>query len=220
MVEGDVMIEADDISGMHRAGAPAQGGSNGRTPGPRRWLAPWLAPLALGVPYLAELWREVGGEPLGLLLQDAFAVPLVLAATVLLSAVEQWARAGALTPRLRGWVRWTPRVALLLLVAFLALLSLDVFEEGRSAGEIALGLLLHNLPALALLAAALAAWRWPLVGAVGLAAFAAWWLLVIGNRGFSPSVFLLLAVLPLTLAALFLASALLDSPGRGSAQPA
>ena len=134
------------------------------------------------------------------------AAPLVLAASVLFAVVEQEARARALTPRLRRWLLWTPRVLLLGFVAFLALLSLDVFVEGRGPGAIALGLLLHNLPALVLLGVALLAWRWPWVGALGLAAFAAWWLPVFAGRGFLPSVVLLMAVLPLTVSALFLLS--------------
>ena len=44
------------------------------------------------------------------------------------------------------------------------------------------------------------------MGALGLAAFAAWWLPVFAGRGFLPSVVLLMAVLPLTVSALFLLS--------------
>jgi hypothetical protein len=121
---------------------------------------------------------------------------------------------------MQRWLVWTPRVLVLLFAAFLAIFSLDVVGEGRNAGEIALGLLLHNLPSLVLLAAALAAWRWPWVGAVGLAAFAAWWLLNFSGRMFFPSVFLQLAILPLTVAALFLAGALLGSPARHVGTPA
>ena len=53
-------------------------------------------------------------------------------------------------------------------------------------------------------AVACSTWRWPWVGALGLAAFAAWWLPVFAGRGFLPSVFLLMAVLRLTVSALFL----------------
>jgi len=82
----------------------------------------------------------------------------------------------------------------------------DVFEPERNHQQIALGLFMHNLPALGLLAVTVIAWRWPWVGAVGLAAFASWWLALFGSSGFLPSVFLLLAVLPLTVASLFLVS--------------
>ena len=140
------------------------------------------------------------------------AVPLVLAASVLLAVVEQEVRAQTLTPRLRRWLRWTPRTLLLAFAAVLALFSLDVFAPGRSAQDLALGLLMHNLPALVLLAAGLAAWRWPWVGALGLGAFAAWWLVLVSGRGFLPSEFLLLLVLPLIVATLFLLSWRLGGP--------
>ena len=90
-----------------------------------------------------------------------------------------------------------------LFVAFLAMFSLDVFVEGRSAQEIALGLLIHNLPALALLGAGLLAWRWPLAGALGLTGFVVWWLPMTLGHGFFLTVFLLLAALPLAVATLF-----------------
>ncbi|MCI0479242.1 hypothetical protein L0Y59_01735 [Candidatus Uhrbacteria bacterium] len=61
---------------------------------------------------------------------------------------------------------WIPRVLSLMFVAFLMLFSLDVFEPGRSAGEVALGLLIHNIPALVLLALTVVAWKRELVGAV------------------------------------------------------
>jgi hypothetical protein len=142
------------------------------------------------------------------------AAPLIIAGSVLLSVAEQEVRTRTVTPQLRGWLLWTPRVVLLALVGFLALLSLDVFMEGRSAGEVALGLLMHNILALVLVAASVAAWRWPWVGALALLAFVAWWLSFFGGQFFL-SVALLLAVMPLTVAAPFLLSwQLTDSTSR------
>lgn len=184
-----------------------------------RWVMPWLAPVGLSAVYAVELWREgLFADPFTLVSQVAFAAPLVVAGSVLLAVAEQEWRARSLTPRLRRWLVWTPRTLLLLFVVFLALFSLDVIVEGRSAGDIALGLLIHNLPALGLLLVTSAAWRWPWVGAVGLLAFAAWWLSFSWGSewgGFFPSVCLLLAVLPLTVGALFLLSWLLAGPPRG-----
>lgn len=58
------------------------------------------------------------------------------------------------------------------------------------------------------------------MGAVGLVTFAAWWLLTVAGRGFFPSVFLLLAVLPLTVAALFLLNWVLpETPGQHHGVP-
>ncbi|HZQ99536.1 MAG TPA: hypothetical protein VFC93_12060 [Chloroflexota bacterium] len=182
-------------------------------PSRHTWIVPWVAPLALGSLYTAELLREgAASEPIGLAVQLVLGAPLVVSASVLCAVVDQEARTGELTPKLHRWLHWTPRVLLLLFVAVLALLSLDVFEEGRTAGEIALGLLLHNLPALALLAATAAAWRRPLVGALALTGFAVWWFALFAVGGFAPSVVLLMAVLPLTVAALFLTSWLFPQP--------
>jgi len=182
------------------------------------WVMSWLAPLALSAVYVLELSREgVFVDPVMLLTQVVFAAPLVIAGSVLLMVLEQEGRAHTLTSRLGSWLLWTPRALLLCFVAILALFSLDVFEAGRSAQQIAVGLLMHNLPALGLLGLTAIAWRWPWVGAVGLAAFAAWWLSLFGGSGFLPSVFLLLVVLPLTLAVLYLLNWWLGGPERGTA---
>jgi hypothetical protein len=179
-------------------------------------ITPWLAPFGLGVLYIAELAWEVGiSDPGRLAMQVLFATPLVITLSVLLSALEQQLRTHELGPRLRGWVLWTPRILLLLFVGFLAMLSLDVFVEGRSAGGIALGLLMHNLPALALLGGVVLAWRWPWTGAIVLLAFVLWWAPTFGRSGFPPSVFLLMAVLPISVAALFLLSWTTARPSRG-----
>lgn len=172
----------------------------------RHWLAPWITAL-LAVLYVGELWREGALTHFaGALVQLVVAAPLIVAAGVLSSVLEQQLRIHSISPPLRRWLLWTPRGLLALLVVFLALLSLDVFVEGRSAADIAVGLLMHNLPALGLLAAGVAAWRWPWVGGLALVGFAAWWLAVFSDQGFFPSAFLPLAVLPIIVAALFLLS--------------
>lgn len=63
-------------------------------------------------------------------------------------------------------IYWLPRIASLCFVALLMLFSLDVFEEGRATGKIALGLFMHNIPALILLAVTIVAWKREMVGAV------------------------------------------------------
>lgn len=61
---------------------------------------------------------------------------------------------------------WAPRALLILFALFLALFSLDVIEQGKSAGEIAAGLAAHNLPSMLLLVVLAAAWRWEWIGAI------------------------------------------------------
>jgi len=67
----------------------------------------------------------------------------------------------------RNWLFWTPRIFSILFICFIAMFSLDVFEPGLSAGEIALGLLMHNIPTLVLIALLIVSWKYDLVGAIG-----------------------------------------------------
>ena len=61
---------------------------------------------------------------------------------------------------------WIPRILSILFICFLMLFSLDVFEPGLTAKEIALGLLMHNIPSIILIVLLVFAWRYELVGAV------------------------------------------------------
>lgn len=61
---------------------------------------------------------------------------------------------------------WTPRVLSILFICFLTMFSFDVFESGRSAGEIALAFLMHNIPSIILIILLVIAWKKEIVGAV------------------------------------------------------
>lgn len=65
------------------------------------------------------------------------------------------------------FVHWAPRVLSLIFVLFLALMSLDVFEDAVGFWQTALALFMHNIPALILLAIVAVAWRYEIVGAIG-----------------------------------------------------
>lgn len=64
------------------------------------------------------------------------------------------------------FVYWTPRILAIIFIAFLALMSLDVFTEGASSWEIIVGLFMHNIPVFILLAVLLISWKYEIVGAV------------------------------------------------------
>lgn len=64
------------------------------------------------------------------------------------------------------FIYWAPRVLSILFILFLMLFSLDIFQEKLSPTEIALGLLIHNIPALLLLGILIISWRHEVVGAV------------------------------------------------------
>jgi hypothetical protein len=64
------------------------------------------------------------------------------------------------------FIYWLPRILSILFLLFLAMFSLDVFEEGRSWQEIAIALFMHNVPVLALLAVLIISWKREIVGGV------------------------------------------------------
>ncbi len=61
---------------------------------------------------------------------------------------------------------WTPRILAILFIIFLTLFSLDVFQPGATAGEIVLGLLMHNIPSILLAILLAFAWKYEVVGAI------------------------------------------------------
>lgn len=68
--------------------------------------------------------------------------------------------------KVNGFIFWTPRILSILFILFLALFSLDVISPEYSTGEILLGLLMHNIPALALLIVLIISWKYEIVGGV------------------------------------------------------
>lgn len=61
---------------------------------------------------------------------------------------------------------WTPRIMSILFICFLSLFSLDVFQPGMSATEIALGLFMHNIPSIILIVLLIISWRREIIGAL------------------------------------------------------
>lgn len=71
---------------------------------------------------------------------------------------------------------WAPRLLLIVFALFLVVFSFDVFEEGKSALEIGIGFVVHNIPSLVLGLVVFAAWRREWVGAAACLALAAAWI--------------------------------------------
>ncbi len=63
-------------------------------------------------------------------------------------------------------IYWAPRVLGILMVLFLALFSLDVFELSSNPTDLILGLLVHNIPSFLLIGLLVISWRREWVGAV------------------------------------------------------
>jgi hypothetical protein len=90
--------------------------------------------------------------------------------------------------KINRFVYWVPRILSILFVLFLMLFSLDVFSEDLSFWATALGLFMHNIPALILLSLIIVSWNHELVGAIAFILagilYIAWVLMNIITAGF------------------------------------
>jgi hypothetical protein len=103
-------------------------------------------------------------------------IPLVLlygSIYVLVIAWREHSTLGQVNPRLAKVIHWAPRVAAILIIFFVGLFSLDVFEMEASPLELLAGFLLHNIPSIGMLVLLIFAWKRPVVGFVAFLATAA-----------------------------------------------
>jgi len=61
---------------------------------------------------------------------------------------------------------WTPRILGIIFILFLMMFSLDVFQPGLTAWQVAIALFMHNIPALFLLIILIISWRREIIGGV------------------------------------------------------
>ena len=66
----------------------------------------------------------------------------------------------------KSWIYWAPRIVSIAFICLLAMFSLDVFEPGKNASQILLGLLIHNIPVFILLIILGISWKYEIVGGV------------------------------------------------------
>ena len=64
------------------------------------------------------------------------------------------------------FIYWTPRILGIIFILFLMMFSLDVFQPGLTALQIAVGLFIHNIPALILLIFLIISWKHEIVGGI------------------------------------------------------
>ena len=64
------------------------------------------------------------------------------------------------------WMYWTPRIASIVMLLFLAIFSFDVFEGGLGFWGTALGLFMHNLPVIILAVVLWISWKREIVGGI------------------------------------------------------
>jgi hypothetical protein len=96
-------------------------------------------------------------------------IPLVLLYGSIYVLVVAWRERkvlGQVSPRLAKIIHWAPRIAAILLIFFISLFSLDVFEMEASPLELLGGFLVHNIPSIGMLVLLILAWKRPAVGFV------------------------------------------------------
>ena len=104
------------------------------------------------------------------------AIPFVLLYGSIYVLVIGWREHSTLhqvSPRLAKTIHWAPRVAAILIIFFVSLFSLDVFEMNASPLELLGGFLIHNIPSIGMLVLLIFAWKRPAVGFVAFLAAAA-----------------------------------------------
>ncbi len=96
-------------------------------------------------------------------------IPLLLlygSIYVLVVAWRERKALGQVSPRLATIIHWAPRIAAILIILFISLFSLDVFEMDASPLELLGGFLIHNIPAIGMIVLLILAWKRPVVGFV------------------------------------------------------
>jgi hypothetical protein len=115
-------------------------------------------------------------------------------------ALREHALSGQVEPRLAKIIHWAPRIAAILIIGFMSLFSLDVFETQAPPLELLGGFLIHNLPSIAMIVLLVFAWKRPVVGFVAFLIFGALFAIFF-VRDFYALSNLLLFVLPILLIA-------------------
>jgi hypothetical protein len=114
-------------------------------------------------------WKVEDEHVLWTYVVNAFllSIPLVLfygSIYVLIRAWREHRQTGMISPGLAKTIHWAPRVAAILIIFFVSLFSLDVFEMEASPLELLGAFLIHNLPSIFLIFVLIFAWRQPVVG--------------------------------------------------------
>lgn len=94
-------------------------------------------------------------------------IPLVLfygSIYVLISAWHEHRLTGQISAHLGKIVHWAPRIASILIIFFVSLFSLDVFDMDGSPLELIGGFIMHSLPSIFMIVMLVFAWRRPVVG--------------------------------------------------------
>jgi hypothetical protein len=125
-------------------------------------IAVFVYPMLASEPGMTEWWMI----PVNLMI---ISIPLVLLYGAIYVLVRGWherSTFGAVSPWLAKVIHWAPRVAAIMIIFFISLFSLDVFEMGASPLEVLGAFLMHNIPSIIMIIFLVFAWKRPLIGFV------------------------------------------------------
>ena len=97
---------------------------------------------------------------------------------------------------------WFPRILSIILLIFISLSSLDVFESRLRWYEYLGALFLHLIPSFILAAFIVLAWKYELIGGIIFIALGVIYILM--AKGFPASVYIIIAGIPLIIGILFI----------------
>jgi hypothetical protein len=89
-----------------------------------------------------------------------------------------------MTKSSKGGLFWAPRIFTILLVLFLSLFALDVFEESKGVLDTLMALTLHLVPTFLILLLLVFAWKRELIGAIAFSVMAIAYVVIMWGRGF------------------------------------
>ena len=124
--------------------------------------------ISLGA-FTYDNWMAESEHVLGMHAVNAIilSIPLVLfygSIYVLISAWREQSLSGQIQPRSVKIIHWAPRIAAILIIFFVTLFSLDVFELEGTTLELLGAFLIHSLPSIIMILLLYFAWRRPAVG--------------------------------------------------------
>jgi hypothetical protein len=77
----------------------------------------------------------------------------------------------AATKKPGRWLYWTPRILSMLFIAFMVLMSFDVFGTGIGFWGTIAAFLIHNIPAFIMIAVLIISWKKEIVGGIAFILF-------------------------------------------------
>jgi hypothetical protein len=157
----------------------------------------------LGYEHFNNPNESIGGIILNLFL---ISIPLILlygAIGLILFAIRQKSLDGKINTRISRFLYYTPRIAGVLMIIFVALFALDMFGGNKSFWQQLLGFVIHAAPSIILAILMFFAWRKPVIGFVVFGLAAVLFLRFVFGSSFGPGNFVMFVAPMAVISAMF-----------------